>query len=228
MPSVFHEAIVELFRQRPMLAAQLLGNTLSVPLPSFTQARIESAAFADLTPPEYRADLVVVLGDQSPVLGVVVEVQLGVDAKKRLSWPHYATSLRARLGCPTCVLVYAPNERVARWAGATVPGGPGWTFAPIVIGPDLVPVIDVVNSGMPHPELAVLSVVAHGNRLPARRAALVATAAVRATEKLRDELRMLYYDLILGALSDAARKEFEAMDLKNYAYKSAFGRNFVA
>src|SRR5687767_1734086 len=100
MPSALHEAIVELFRHRPVLAAELLRETLAVPLPAFESARIESATFTDLTPPEYHADLVVLLAADAPVLGIVVEVQLRIDGQKRYSWPHYAASLRVRLSCP--------------------------------------------------------------------------------------------------------------------------------
>src|SRR5688572_23633489 len=39
---------------------------------------------------------------------------------------------------------------------------------------------------------------------------------------------MLYYDLVVSSLSDAARKAFEAMNLKNYEYQSEFARKYVA
>ncbi len=38
--------------------------------------RLESAELTDVKPAEYRADLVVLLCDGEPVLGIVVEVQL--------------------------------------------------------------------------------------------------------------------------------------------------------
>jgi hypothetical protein len=229
MPSALHEAIVELFRQRPVLAAELLRETLAVPLPAFTAARIESAAFTDLAPAEYRADLVVLLAAEEPVLGIVVEVQLRIDGKKRYSWPLYAASLRVRLGCPTCVLIYAPDAEVAAWAAATVPGGPGWSLQPLVLGPQLMPIVAEPDQAAARPELAVLSVMAHGRRLPPHEAALMATTAVNAAAAHRDDdLAKLYYDLVISALSDAARKAFEAMHLKNYEYQSEFARKYVA
>ncbi len=82
------------------------------------------------------------------MLGIIVEVQLRIDDAKLYSWPHYATSLRLRLSCPTCVLVYTLDDKVARWAATPVSCGPAWTFAPIV-GP-----------AMARPELALLSVLA--------------------------------------------------------------------
>ncbi len=228
MPSLIHEAIVELFRQRPVLAAELLQESLLVPIPRFTSVRIESANFTDLTPPEYRADLVVLLANDQPVLGIIVEVQLRIDDAKVYSWPHYATSLRVRLSCPTCVLVYTLDDRVARWAATPVSCGPGWTFAPVVIGPALVPVVEDIEQARARPELALLSVLAHGKRVTPARGVQMGNTALKATENLSDEARKLYYDLILNALSVAARKEFEDMYLKNHEYVSDFARKYVA
>ena len=228
MPSVLHEAIVELFRHRPVLAAELLRETLSVPLPPFSAARIEAATFADLAPPEYRADLVVLLSADAPVLGIVVEVQLRIDAQKRYSWPHYAASLRVRLSCPTCVLVYTPDLEVAAWAARVVTGGPGWSLQPLVLGPDLVPVIAAREEAAARPELAVLSAMAHGRRLPPEQAAVLAATALEAVVKQGDGPTGLYYDLVVDSLSEAARKAFESMDLKNYEYKTEFARKYLA
>jgi hypothetical protein len=228
MPSSQHEAIVELFRQRPVLAAELISESLAVPLPDFNEGRIESATFADLTPPEYRADLVVLLSADVPVLGIVVEVQLRIDGHKHYSWPHYAASLRARLSCPTCILVYAPDGGVARWAATVVPGGPGWSLQPLVLGPDLVPVVADARLAEARPELAVLSAMAHGRRLPPERSAQVAATALRAVAAQDDGLAVLYYDLVVDSLSEAARKAFEAMDLKKYEFKTEFARKYLA
>jgi len=106
MASLKHEAIVRLFRNRPELASELL-HVLQLPLPAYTQTRIESAELTDIEPAEYRADTVVLLGDGKPdgkpVLGIIVEVQLSRKERKRFTWPAYVTLLRARFECPTCV-----------------------------------------------------------------------------------------------------------------------------
>jgi len=62
----------------------------------------------------------VILEDQAPVLGIVVEVQLAPDKDKRFVWPVYATNLRARLKCPVCLLVITDDDRVARWAAKPI------------------------------------------------------------------------------------------------------------
>ena len=100
MPSSLHEALLLLFRNRPQLAPELLRDALGVAVPAYTEARIESAELSELQPAEYRADLVILLYDGRPVLGIVIEVQLGPDDDKRFSWPLYVTGLRARIRCP--------------------------------------------------------------------------------------------------------------------------------
>jgi len=72
MPSSLHEALTDMFRHRPTLAAELLADALGMKLPGYEQATVESADFTVLTPTEYRADAVVVLSAAgSAVLAVV-------------------------------------------------------------------------------------------------------------------------------------------------------------
>jgi hypothetical protein len=59
MPSLSHELLLQLLRQQPTLAADLLREALDIRLPKYTAARIESADLTDIKPTEYRADLVV-------------------------------------------------------------------------------------------------------------------------------------------------------------------------
>ncbi|MBI4514722.1 MAG: hypothetical protein HY699_02770, partial [Deltaproteobacteria bacterium] len=94
MPSQLHEALLLLFRNRPELAPELLRDALHVAPPVYSEARIEPAELTDVQPAEYRADLVVLLYEGTPVLGIVVEVQLRPDADKCYSWPVYAAGLR--------------------------------------------------------------------------------------------------------------------------------------
>lgn len=166
MPSSLHEALIELFRHRPSLAAELLGGALGVDLPAYQVARLDSGDLPDLTPTEYRADVVVALAvAETPVLAVVVEVQLRRDMGKRWSWPVYLTTLRARLRCPVVLLVVTPNSGTATWSAAPIElGHPGWTLSPLVLGPDRVPVVTDAVEAARAPELAVLSAMAHGGR----------------------------------------------------------------
>lgn len=70
MPSLLHEVLLELFRNRPALAPELLHEALNVKLPSHTEASIDSESLTQVQPSEYRADLVVRLKNGGTVLGI--------------------------------------------------------------------------------------------------------------------------------------------------------------
>jgi len=141
MPSLRHESRLLLFRNQPALAAELIRDALHVNVPHFTEARVVSADLTEIQPAEYRADLVIQLVDGASVFGIVVEVQLSVDERKRFTWPAYVANLRARLECPVCLLVVTADDAVARWAAQPVEMGGQYPFAPYVLGPSGVPAI---------------------------------------------------------------------------------------
>jgi hypothetical protein len=159
------------------------------------------------------------------VLGIIVEVQLGIDQDKRYSWPVYAATLRARLRCPTTVLVVTPDRAVAAWACRRLELGPGSFFAPAVVGPDAVQRISSVAAARRCPEMAVLSVLAH------RREADVGTLAVVALDAavgLDEERSTLYCDLILSALEPAARACLEKLMKTGYEFQSDFAKKYFS
>src|SRR5690606_20807531 len=98
-----------LFYNRPELAVDLLRGVLGVEVPAYAEARIESADATDIEPAARYADLVVLLVDGRPVLGIIVEVQLDIDDEKPFRWPAYLTNLRARLRCPVELIVVTPS-----------------------------------------------------------------------------------------------------------------------
>lgn len=207
IPSVTHEALLQLFRNRPELAPELLREALQIELPAYTEARIESADFSQLAPTEYHADLVVLLVDDAPVLGIVVEVQLAQKPRKRFTWPLYLAALRAKLECDTCVFVIAPSMEVARWAAEPIRMGFSSTVFPLVVGPGGIPVITDPERAIQAPELAVLSAMAHGQG-DVETAVKVALAAAAGIGTVPEDRVVLYSDLIEAALSEAARKAF--------------------
>jgi hypothetical protein len=226
MPSLSHEALLLLFRNRPALAAELLRDALHVSLPTYSEVRLESADLTDVSPAEYRADLVILLVDGKPVLGIVLEVQLAADPDKRFTWPVYVAGLRARLRCPACVLVVTPSDAVAEWCRKTIELGPGYALTPLVVGPASVPVIDDVAMAERDPELAVLSVMAHGQEAHAE---VLGRTALLATLGLSDERQVLYSDLVLAALSEAARAALEElMAGGSYEFQSEFAKKHQA
>ena len=228
MPSQLHEALLLLFRNRPALAPELLHDALHMELPPFTEVRIDSAELTDVQPAEYRADLVVLLLEGTPVLGIVVEAQLAPDERKRFVWPMYVAGLRARFEVPVVLLVVTGDDATARWAAKTIDLGAGNRFAPLVLGPAAVPEVADEATALADPELAVLSAMAHGNDEDGAKAARIALAAQVASLSLDEDRSRLYLDLVLASLSEAAKKELRSMDPAKYEYQSDFAKKYIA
>lgn len=228
MPSQLHEALLELFRNRPLLAPELLRDVLHVDLPEFSEAHIGSANLTDIQPAEYRADVVVVLRHDAPSFGIIVEVQLAPDERKRFTWPMYTVGLRARLKCPVCLLVVTADEFVARWALNPIDIGGGNYFTPLVLRPSGVPEVTDEEQARSDPELAVLSSMAHGHDADTSKAVRIAVAARFASQALDADRSRLYFDLILSTLSEAARRALSTMDMTKYEYQSDFARHYLA
>jgi len=224
-PSLTHEAILALFRNRPTLAPEVLRDALGVELPRYDEARIDSASLTEVTPVPYEADLVVLLVAGEPVLGIVVEVQLEARADKRWTWPYYVAALRLRLKAPAMLLVVTPDEAVARACERPIDlDGCGSVVRPHVLGPAAVPVVTDPEAAARAPELAVLSAMSHGSEEGALDVALAATSAVAS---LDDERALFYADLVLLALGGAARKALEElMSARPYEYQSEFAKKY--
>ena len=230
MPSFPHELPLALFRECPELVPHLLDKVLKIELPSYREVRIEASDLTQVTPTEYRADLVLTLynDDDEPVMGIVVEVQLQIDRQKEYSWPEYVTGLRARLKCPVALLVFSDDEQVASWARQPIYIGARWWYSPIVLGPAEVPWVKTAEEAHRLPELAVLSALAHGNE-PAGMEVLLST--IEALQALDSERKGFYYDVVLRSLNEAMRRALEQelqMQTRKYEYKSDFARTYFA
>jgi hypothetical protein len=222
-----HEAIVNLFRENPLLFASLANDALHVP--AGASLRPEQSVLNDITPAEYRSDGVLsVRGPRGePLSAGVFEVQLQRDEDKPYSWPAYVTNARYRLRCPVSLIVVAIDRAVARWCARPIAiGQAGFVLRPTVIGPDAIPVVVSLDAARASPELAVLSVAAHGRDDGAEKIALAALGAAAGLDK---ERRGLYADLVYLFLSDAARVAAEVlMQQGRYEYQSDFARGYVA
>jgi hypothetical protein len=228
MPSSPHVALLELFRTRPILAAELLRDALNAPIPEFESVRVSEADLTTLAPTEYHADLVLLLeptGGGSPCGAVIVEAQLHRSSRKRWSWPAYVTGLRARLRCQVALLVVTNDPVVARWAARPISiGHPGLVFTPLVLGPGNVPLLRDEAEALRAPDLAVLSVVLNAKRPNAAELAAVALSAAR---QLDAERASLYFDLVFASVQGTARLALEAlMAAKNYEYQSDFAKRY--
>jgi hypothetical protein len=189
--------------------------------------RIDSADLTDFRPTEYRADVVVQLRREDSVLGIVVEVQLNRDEDKGFVWPVYIATLRNRIRCPVCLLVVAPDAKVAKWARQPILLGGESRVVPWVLHAANIPQIVNLEQAKSHPELAVLSALAHGRDPDIDKALEIALVAQDAAARLDTGHAELYFDLIACCLSEAASKRLLAMDPKNYEYQSEFARRYV-
>src|SRR5260370_5945784 len=96
----------------------------------------------------------------------------------------------------------------------------GNVFRPLVVGPESVPRIDDVRLAERDPELAILSVMAHGHEAHAE---ALGRAALSAIQHLPDDRQVIYSDLVLSAVSKAARAALEElMASGNYEFQSDF------
>ncbi len=81
-----------------------------------------------------RPDLTLVLLKESrSVFGIIVETLQGIDETKRYAWPAFAATVRARLRCPVCLLVFPTDDRLTEWAKEPIDLGGDNQFVPYVL-----------------------------------------------------------------------------------------------
>ncbi|XXR86865.1 hypothetical protein WME96_36660 [Sorangium sp. So ce406] len=87
MPTLEHNALVEMFREDPELAPRLLATLLHVEVPPHAAVAVVESSLDQPIPVEFRADLVLDLRDENDalVLAMVIEVQRDVDPDKKFS-----------------------------------------------------------------------------------------------------------------------------------------------
>jgi len=251
MPSLMHEFLVDMFRDCPSLAPELLRRavgpgsganspgvrrTARATSAEFNEAAITQVEFGTSGLAEYRADAVIRLDDDNghALEVIVVEVQLARDGAKKWTWPLYAVGARARFTCPTSLLVVTLDDGVARSCGRPIfLDGNGSVFRPIVLGPGDLPYVTDLEQARLMPELAVLTAVAHGAQNDETSASLDAaaenvTVALSACRTLDTERSIRYADFILSSLGEAARIALEKhMTLRNYEFQSDFAKKYV-
>ena len=211
MPSISHEGPLDLVRQHPEIAVDLIAGTPGIRLPRQPAVSLAPTDMSAVVPVQYLADMVVLISDAAtgnPVLAVIIEPQLRDSATKRYSWPVYVTTARRVAGCPAAVLVVlCPDPAEAAKCRRLIrTGHPGFDLAPIVIDSAGPPGRD----GMSSPYLTVFAASMGGIDLesgPGARQVLDAMASPEISDA--DRFRMT--TIILTLASDAARHLLEAM-----------------
>ncbi|MEZ4450331.1 MAG: hypothetical protein R3B09_12710 [Nannocystaceae bacterium] len=228
MPKLPHEAIVQLLRNAPGLLLELLWPDRSR---RATSVRITQTEFVDVVLAEYRADDVLLFGDDAdaPDGALVVEVQLRVHPQKPSRWPILVAGPHARYRCPVDLVVVAVDRDVAAWARRPIRVGVlegAMTLTPTVLGPDEIPIITDFDEARRSPELAVLSALAH---VDAPEVVDIAAAALAASHDLDNDRGILYPDAILARVGGLARKILEKlMQSGRYEFQSDFAKKYFA
>lgn len=209
MPGFDHEMPLELIRNRPETALELLRCAPGADIPPHAAARVETVDCTQ-APIEFRADSVVVLRDETgaALMAVIVEVQLGRDSGKRFSWPVYVTTLRSQHKCETALLVICPDRSMARWCERMIRLGPNGAITPLAIDPSRMPLITDPDQARASPELAVLSAVAHPDEAddePVLEAMLAGLAT------LDQDRARVYLSYVISSLPAVTVKRLEEM-----------------
>jgi hypothetical protein len=211
MPSITHEGPLDLVRQHPEIALELIQGTDGVELPGQVAVSLAPTDMSAVVPVQYLADMVVLLSDEAtgePVLAVIIEPQLRDSETKRFSWPVYVTTARHVSKSPAAVLVVlCPDPAEAAKCRQLIrTGHPGFDLAPIVIDSGGPPGRD----GAGDPYLTVFAASMGGIDMesePGARRVLDAMASPSVSDA--DRFRMMA--IILRLASDLARPILEAM-----------------
>lgn len=117
------------------------------------------------------------------------------------------------------------DDATAAWCSRRIPlGHPGLVLSPLVLGPNLVPVVTDPDQASRSPELAVLSAMAHGDHPEQNQILRALTAALAIVD---DDTSILYADVVLAALPSSARRSLEEfMRTRTHEYQSDFVRRY--
>jgi hypothetical protein len=211
MPSITHEGPLDLVRQHPEIALELIQGTAEVTLPAQVAVSLAATDMSAVVPVQYLADMVVLVSDQAtgdPFLAVIIEPQLRDSETKRFSWPVYVVTARQINKCPAAVLiVLCPDPAEAAKCRQLIrTGHPGFDLAPIVIDSSGPPGRD----GTAGPYLTVFAASMGGIDLESEAGARRVLDAIASTE-VSDADRSRLMTIMLRLASDAARQILEAM-----------------
>jgi hypothetical protein len=122
--------------------------------------------------------------------------------------------------------VVCPTADAAAWCRKPIElGHPDWVLTPLVLGPDQTPVVTDPEEARHHPELTVLSALAHGSD-PHRRQVLDALVGALAT--VDSDRGRIYHDVVRATLPEAAQRYLErTMSIGNYQFKSEWALRHI-
>jgi hypothetical protein len=212
MPSLLHEAPLELLRRNPSLAGALLTGIPGVAVPEGGPASLAPGEVTASLPVELRADAVVLLHGGAEKLVVVAEVQTSAGAikRKRRVWPAYLTQARAQHDCPAVLMIFCRDRAIARACAKPIPTGhPQFVLTPIVIGPDDVSAAQQQGTARAAAELGMMAAWAGSADL---RDPTIQVRTLRLLAGLDPETLDTYTRIVLIAAPDeSSRRALEAL-----------------
>lgn len=228
-----HQGLCKLLGERPEHVPTLLRTLLGITLLGDSKLVPAPETIRDPKLPEHAADVVLAnprATDGTLLEAFAFEVQLRPDSDKRWSWPIHVAGLRARLSCPTTLIVVATDERTARWAAQPIEMGRNdMVLRPLVIGPGQVPSVLELDEARVCPELATLAVVMHGHRPGSKRLGRIAIEAVLEGLENHGRRDILLLELILSSLPASTLREIEdEMDLHTAPLLSKWSKQRIA
>jgi hypothetical protein len=204
MPSIQHEAVVQILHRDPQLAAILLG-LCGVELPSGSVPVVADSNLSDRDPTDLRSDNVLVFEGTGGKVAVVAEVQKDRRDFGRIdSWPAYVCNARAEHKCDTILLVIALTKRAARESARMIrTGHPGFDLTPLVRGPGTVPLSSDYG-----PQLVMLNILTGDLDLTSHDARMFALCVIAGAPA---ELRDGYTRVIRAVIPRKARDALEEL-----------------
>lgn len=203
----------KLINEHPEVVLALVQRTLGEPMPDDVELLPAPETIREIQYPEHAVDAAVVLRKVggAVVEAFVSEVQRQPDADKRWTWPVHVAGTRARLGCPTTLVVITGDERTAQWAAEPIDLGRGCAvLRPVVIGPKQIPNDLDIIAAREFPELATLAVMVHGRKPGSKRIGRPALQAVLEGLDTDEKRYSLLLDLITACLDEQVFQELEA------------------
>lgn len=237
MASIEHEGLVEIVRQHPLVAVEILHHVGTFAIPDPVTADLGSEDMSAVSPrsnrrakgkkprpDKYTADSVVVVSDPATgerLLSVIIEPQGKFDEGKDVSWPVYTTVALKANRCPRSVLIGACWDLAEADKCRTLVaiGHPGFVFAPIIV--DGRTPFDLA-SGSPY--LTLFSAVLGGIDMTDEQGSRRVVEAIANTGADQADRRSLS-NIILGVASDAARERLEG--LMTVSYRDPFVEGWV-
>jgi hypothetical protein len=205
MPSIRHEAVVEVLRNEPDLLVLLLGR-LGIRLPSGAFPILADSNLSSRDPDLLRtllADNVFLFQGLKKRIAVIAEVQTARPGHPRsLAWPAYVTNARAIYDCNTILLVIGLTASAVRGSLTTIrTGHPKFDLSPKVTGHGLLPGPGGLVFG---PELTVLNVMTGELDLRTHDGRMFALASLAPAN---EERRERYTRYIRAVVPRSIRKE---------------------